>query len=103
MDVVGWNNGSPDNITGAGYGIRISKDNRKKYFKEEWTNVIVDIEGEVTVSVNLTNSFWKKCSELRSSMIGKWMIESKLAPWIKGKPPKMKLYPLESNRFKLKY
>ena len=28
MIVSGWNNGSPDNRTGAGYGIRLSKEDR---------------------------------------------------------------------------
>lgn len=38
MIVSGWNNGSPNNRTGAGYGIRISKDDRD----EEWDSVEIE-------------------------------------------------------------
>ena len=35
MIVVGLNNGSPDDITGAGYGLRIQQKDRDKFFKKE--------------------------------------------------------------------
>ena len=31
MIVVGWNNGSPNNRTGAGYGVRIVREDRDMY------------------------------------------------------------------------
>ena len=32
MIVVGWNNGSPNNRTGAGYGVRIVREDRDMVF-----------------------------------------------------------------------
>lgn len=33
MIVTGWNNGSPNNESGAGYGILIKKEERNRHFK----------------------------------------------------------------------
>jgi len=100
MIVSGWNNGSPNNRTGAGYGIRISKKDRDKYFRREWKFIEIDLESEV-VRVELSNSFWRNCTELRSSKIGKWLLDRDYAPWSKGNPPKLELIPVSERRFKL--
>jgi uncharacterized membrane protein YkvA (DUF1232 family) len=101
MKVIGWNNGSPDNNTGAGYGIRISSEDRDKYFKKSWDEIIIELSNEDLVSVSLSNSFWEDCIELRSSKIGKWMINNKLAPWKKGNPPIIRLDPVSNKKFRL--
>ncbi len=45
MKVKGWNNGSPNTITGAGYGIRINKkEDRDRYFQKTWKEVIIFIK-----------------------------------------------------------
>lgn len=100
MIVTGWNNGSPNNQTGAGYGIRVSKGDRDLYFKREWDEVEIELEDE-RILVNISGSFWGMCSELRSSKIGKWMLKKGYAPWPKGNAPKFKLIPISGNRFKL--
>jgi len=46
MIVSGWNNGSPNNRTCAGYGIRISKKDRDKYFRREWDSVEIELEND---------------------------------------------------------
>jgi len=47
MRVSGWNNGSPNNTTGAGYGVRISSfSDRDKYFKRDWDKVLIELEVE---------------------------------------------------------
>ena len=99
--VSGWNNGSPNNRTGAGYGIRISKEDRDKYFRREWDFVEIELENGEVVRINLSNSFWKKCVELRSSKIGRWMLERDYAPWPKNNPPKFELVQVSERRFKL--
>ena len=99
--VSGWNNSSPNNRTGAGYGIRISKKDRDKYFRREWDFVEIELENSEVVRINLSNSFWKKCVELRSSKIGKWMLERSYAPWPKDNPPKFELVQVSERRFKL--
>ena len=100
MFITGWNNGSPNNQTGAGYGIRVSKRDRDLYFRREWKEVEIEIENEIVV-VSISRSFWRNCSELRSSKIGKWMLKNGYAPWSKGNAPKFELIPLSGNRFKL--
>ena len=102
MIVSGWNNGSPDNRTGAGYGIRLSKEDRDRYFRREWSSVEIELENGEVVEVRLSNSFWKGCVELRSSKIGRWMLEKGYAPWSKGNPPKFKLTPVGERKFKLR-
>ncbi|KXB08279.1 hypothetical protein AKJ58_00320 [candidate division MSBL1 archaeon SCGC-AAA385D11] len=101
MKVKGWNNGSPLE-TGAGYGIRISRKDREAYFRREWESVIIDLEGGSTIEVNISESFWRDCIELRSARIGKWMIRKELAPWEKNNPPSLELKHIEGRKFKLK-
>jgi len=100
MIVVGWNNGSPSK-TGAGYGIRIRREDRDKHFEKEWYYVIIELEGGSQVKIRLSDSFWKDCIELRSAKIGKWMLKQKLAPWPKNSPPKLKLEPIGNRKFRL--
>ena len=101
MQVTGWNNGSPNNITGAGYGVRISLADRDKYFKKNWSKVLIELEGNREVEVKISQSFWAECHELRSAEIGRWMIKNHLAPWLKGSPPRIELQPLGGRKFKL--
>jgi len=101
MRVTGWSNGSPDNRTGAGYGLRMNMVDRDTYFKESWKNVVIELDSGTEIQVKLSKSFWKSCTELRSAGIGKWMIENKLVPWIKGVPPILSLRSIGERRFKL--
>jgi len=80
MKAVGWENGSPNNSTGSGYGIRISIQDRDTSFKIEWSSVKLDIVSYETIEVNLSKSFWNKCTELRSAEIGKYMIGNNTVP-----------------------
>ena len=59
MEVKGWNNGSPNNKTGAGYGIRLTRKDRDKFFKKPWKTVTLELADESVVDVNLSNSFWE--------------------------------------------
>lgn len=103
MIVAGWNNGSPNNITGGGYGIRVTRKDRDKYFKREWRSAIVKIgEGNIA-EINLSDSFWKNCIEIRNKRIGKWMLDNRLAPWRKGSPPKFNLERMDDKKFKLSH
>jgi len=100
MRVVGWNNGSPTR-TGAGYGIRIVRNDRDRHFQKVWDSVVIELEGDEAVKINLSQSFWRGCIELRSARIGKWMIEKGLAPWLKGSPPELELDPIRDRKFGL--
>jgi hypothetical protein len=101
MIATGWNNGSPNNSTGSGYGIHLSHEDRDKYFRQEWPIAIIEPEGASPVEVNLAPSFWRRCTELHSAAIGKWLLDRGLAPWPRRSPPKMRLEPVGDRRFRL--
>jgi len=101
MIVTAWSNGSPNYTTGGGYGIRLSRRERDAHFRPEWPSVVVELEGARTITVNLAPSFWRRCTELKSAAIGKWLLDHELAPWPKGSPPKLKLEPRGDRRFRL--
>ncbi len=103
MIVAGWNNGSPNDRTGAGYGLRITRQDQKTHFKKSWTSITVELENGDSVDIRLSDSFWRRCSELRNSKIGRWMIRNRLAPWPKGSPPNLRLEPVGGARFSLSY
>jgi hypothetical protein len=97
--VTGWNNGA-FHKTGAGYGIRISREDRDRYFNEEWDYVIIQLDDE-GVRVHFSSYFWGECSELRSAKIGRWMIRRGHQRWSKGSPPVFELVPIGERKFRL--
>ncbi|MCK4416801.1 MAG: hypothetical protein KAV99_01370 [Candidatus Latescibacteria bacterium] len=101
MIVVGCNNGSPNDRTGAGYGIRVTREHRDRYFERGWPSVTIELDKENMVKVDLSDSFWRGCTELRSARIGKWMLDRGLASWPKGIPPGLKLEPIGNRQFRL--
>ncbi len=102
VKVVGWNKGSPNEGSGAGYGIRIiDHKDRDRYFERKWATVIIEFDNGTKAEVRVSDSFWRNCIELRNKEIGKWMLENNLAPWNRGSPPTMELKPLEKQRYRL--
>jgi len=104
MEVTAWNNGN-HHKTGAGYGFKLKKEDRDKFFSEEWKNIYLSIPGRKDeIEINIAKaSFWNQsCRELISKEIGKWLISNSLAPWPTGQPPKFVLECQVSNHFKLK-
>ena len=99
MIVSAWNNGSWKK-TGAGYGIRISKEDRDQYFDPEWKSVIIVLDNR-EVEVSISKSFWNKCPELRKKEIGEWLIKNGLAKWPENYPPKLRLEQIGDRKFKL--
>lgn len=90
MMAKGWHNGSPS-PTGSGYGIAISKTDRDAHFTSGIESVTVLLEGGPAITVPLTDSFWRNCPELRGADIGRWLISMRLAPWPKGRPPRLQV------------
>lgn len=104
MFVTAWNNGK-HHPSGAGYGLKLKAQDRDLYFQGDWKTVWLDLEGySQKVEFNVDKpSFWgPNCRELISRHIGIWLIENNLAPWPKGKPPKLNLESLDGNKFLLK-
>ena len=102
--VTAWNNGSK-NLSGAGYGIKLSIQDRDKYFDKSLKLIFLNLEGnQGQIEINVDKpSFWGiNCRELISKEIGMWLYENNLAPWPKGQPPKLSLLKLGQDRFLLK-
>lgn len=91
MKVSGWSKGSADNRTGAGYGVRISYTDRDRYFRRNRGPAEVVLDSGEVVDVPLSEKFWTTCPELRSSMIGRWMLKRGVAPWAKNEPSQFDL------------
>jgi hypothetical protein len=100
MHVTAWSNGRPTSA-GAGYGVRIGKQDRDRYFDRRWSEIAVDLDG-TAVPVSLSVSFWNRCSELRSAAIGRWLLDHQLAPWHIGRPPRLVLRRVAEARFELR-
>ena len=104
MKVTAWNDGKQLE-SGAGYGLKLSIDDRDKYFNKEWSTVFVELpNSKVPIEINIAKpSFWNNtCRELISQEIGIWLRSEGLAPWVKGKPPKFELVHTGGNLFKVK-
>lgn len=100
---VAWKNG-PFRQSGAGYGFRMSRDDRDRWFDPLWNQVVLELRGmrtraHVTVNINKA-SFWSgNCRELISYEIGTWMNGEGLAPWRRGAPPKFRATKSSAARF----
>ena len=99
MRATGWSNGNPS-PSGAGLGLRISKADRDRYFLPGWECLVLVLPG-VVITVPLSASFWRTCTEFRSAALGRWLLQSGLAPWPKGAPPTVALLPIKDDRFAL--
>jgi hypothetical protein len=87
FEVVAWSNGA------TGYGLKMSAVDRDTYLKRDWGSVDLFLPGRADpVKVNVDkNSLWNRdCRELISKAIGTWLLNSGLAPWPKGHPPKFR-------------
>jgi hypothetical protein len=100
MRATAWSNGSPSR-SGAGYGLKINPQDRDRFFDRDWVNVVVELPSEGATSISLSSSFWRRCSELRSAAVGRWLLRAGLAPWPRGEPPNFTLMPVGGNRFKV--
>ncbi len=101
MKVSGWSNSTSNKYTGAGYGVRIQYDDRDLYFSPEWNSVEVIPDNGEAAEVSLPETFWTTWPELRSSAIGRWMLDPGVIPRAKGKPPQFDPEPVGDRRFRL--
>src|SRR4051812_41670219 len=80
MKATAWSNG-------AGYGLRISASDRDRVFDTSWSAVLLKLPDGSVASVGLSQSFWRRCSEVRSAELGQWMLVIRLAPWPRDSHP----------------
>src|SRR5215471_14992640 len=91
--VTAWNNGS-HHPSGAGYGLKMCVADRDAWLRRQWGSVYLFLGGQspsVTVNIDKDSLWNDTCRELISREIGCWLIRTGLAPWAKGKPPKLRL------------
>lgn len=96
MIVTGWSN------SGSGYGLKISIQDRDKYFDREMKFIILTLkELKKDVKINIDkDSFWNStCRELIKKEIGQWLREIGKDTWGKGKPPKFEMKHISDNKF----
>jgi hypothetical protein len=101
MIVTAWNNGSW-RATGAGYGVKVNREDRDRFFKRRWGSVTLTFEGSTTkAKVNVAKkSFWRpECGELIKMEIGIWLQANGMASWPEDEPPKLWLEPLSDDQF----
>ncbi len=104
IEVSAWNNGQ-QHASGAGYGLKLSADDRDRYFMRSWSTVLLTLPGVPNpIEVNVAKaSFWSAtCRELIHRNIGKWLIDCGYAPWERGRPPRFQLEPMGERRFSLR-
>jgi hypothetical protein len=100
MLVTAWSNGAPRQ-SGAGYGIRVEASDRERYFARSWPEIDVDLGAYGRATISVSASFWSRCPELRSAMIGRWLLGHRVAPWPAGRPPQLTLLPQGGTSFRL--
>jgi hypothetical protein len=100
MRVTAWNNGNW-HVSGAGYGIKIRPDDRDQHFRRSWPEVRIRLEGNGTITVRLSTSFWNTCKELRKKEIDTWMQAQGFSSWPTRQPPQLELTPLGNRDFRL--
>ena len=73
--VICWSNGQPL-PSGAGYGVRLSIQDRDDCFDPGWLDVIVSLDQGETVSLALSRSFWRGSYERNSAALGSQMFDA---------------------------
>jgi hypothetical protein len=72
---------------------------RDQAFDSEWSEIVLELEGAEPVTLPLSPSFWRSCTELRSAAVGEWLLAAEAAPWLRGSPPGVVVTAIEGNRF----
>lgn len=95
FEAKAWNNGDWHD-TGAGYGLKVSVEDRDRFFERDWRTVTLRLLGERTSRVAVANvdkaSFWgTSCRELIKLEIGQWLIENGFRRWPLNAPPRFRM------------
>lgn len=98
VHATAWHSGVPSTEP-AGYGLRLMPRDRDRHFQTEWDSIELELDGGESTTVALAQSFWRSCPELRSPVIGQWLIDQGVAPWSRGDPPGVVVHHLDGSRF----
>ena len=66
---------------GGTLGLRIGKENVRRFFDPSWKSVDILIEGKETC-FPLSNTFWTTCPEIRGGPIPDWLHRRGLGNWL---------------------
>ena len=100
-----WNNGRYHH-SGAGYGIKISFEDRERYFDRTWQTVVLYLSGvDYPIEVNVAkSSFWNRtCGELIKKEIGVWYLRHHPARWARGNPPQVIMKQIGERVFSVEF
>ncbi len=98
-----WNNGHR-HASGAGYGIKITMQDREQFFNRSWSTVILHLNGySRPIEVNVAKlSFWNRdCGELIKKDIGIWLIQNNCAVGTLGWPYEVRMTVIGEREFKV--
>lgn len=98
MRATAWHNGGVATEP-AGYGVKLEVADRDRDFDPMWDRVTLELEDGPIIEVELSDSFWRNCSELRSADIGRWLMAAGAAPWPSGQPPGIAVRNIDGSRF----
>lgn len=87
---------------GATYGLRISKNDRSSFVDRDVQIVQLFLPGVGDpIILNVRQTFWTTCPEVRSGEIGRYFERCGLLPWPKGRPPRINLRRLGPTSFEI--
>ena len=97
MEASAWSSGN------GTFGIRVGFPNRDRHFDRSWTEIEIEVDGQLH-RFALTPGFWNKCPEVRdsgSTAIRDWLRQNRTLNWQTGEPPRFQLVPIGAGRFRL--
>jgi len=95
INVSAWHNSNPNNVNGNGYGIRISTNDLGTI--RHWRSIRINDE-EVLRENCIYN---EDCPEIRSNIIGLFLIRNNMTNWPNGQPSQLTLLEIENNIWQL--
>lgn len=98
-----WNNGSR-HVSGAGYGIKITLQDREQFFDRSWRTAILYLDGySRPIEANVAKAtFWNRtCGELIKKDIGIWLIQNNCAVGTLGWPFEVRMTVIGEREFKV--
>ena len=98
-----WNNGHR-HASGAGYGIKITMQDREQFFNRSWQTVILHLSGNTSpIEVNVDKpSFWNRtCGELIKKDIGSWLLRNNCEVGTPGWPFEVRMIVIGDRGFKV--
>jgi hypothetical protein len=100
-----WNNGQY-HTSGAGYGLKISFEDRERFFDRQWQTVILHLSRYPNdIEVNVAKaSFWNRnCGELIKKDIGIWLQQNNLDGWPIQQPNDLNMTVIGGNVFRVEF